>query len=63
MKKYLTLIEGVVIGIGGLVMVLLGWPDEKLRWILLILSPLIIVASVAIFFYQNKRDAQDNRSE
>ena len=57
MKKYMTLIEGIVIGIAGLVMVLLGWPDEKLKWILLILSPLIIVASVAIFFYQNRRDS------
>ena len=63
MKKYLTLIEGIVIGIAGLVMVLLGWADEKLKWILLILSPLIIVASVAIFFFQNKRETQDDRSE
>ncbi len=58
MKKYMTLVEGVVIGIGGLVMVLLGWADDNLKWILLILSPIIIVASVAIFFFQNSRDNQ-----
>ena len=39
-------------------MVLLGWADDKLKWILLILSPAIIVASVAIFFFQNSRDNQ-----
>ena len=59
MKKYMTLIEGIVIGIAGLVMVLLGWADDSLKWILLILSPPIIVASVAIFFFQNKRETQD----
>ena len=58
MKKYMTLIEGIVIGIAGLVMVLLGWADDSLKWILLILSPIIIVASVAIFFFQNSRDNQ-----
>ena len=63
MKKYMTLIEGIVVGIGGLVIVLLGWADDKLKWILLILSPLIIVASVAIFFFQNKRDAQDAQTK
>lgn len=58
MKKYMTLIEGLVIGIAGLVMVLLGWADGNLKWILLILSPIVLVASVAIFLFQNSRDKQ-----
>jgi 1,4-dihydroxy-2-naphthoate octaprenyltransferase len=63
MKKYLTLVEGLVIGIAGLVMVILGWADDNLKWLLLILSPSIIVASVAIFFFQHNRDKQSDTAE
>jgi sugar phosphate permease len=56
MKKYLTLIEGVGLGIAGLVISILGWVDDSLKWILIVLSPIVIVAAVALFFFQNSRD-------
>jgi hypothetical protein len=51
MKNYWSLVQGVGIGIAGLVICILGWVDDSLKWILLTLSPIVIIASVAPYFF------------
>ena len=63
MKKYLTLIYGVGLGIAGLVVSLIGWVDDSLKWILLALSVAVLIASGALFYFQNTRDKSGNAAD
>ncbi len=63
MKRYSTLVEGIVLGIAGLVIGILGWADDNLKWILLFLSPAVIIASVALFVFQYNRDKSGETAE
>ena len=63
MKKYWTLIEGVGLGIAGLVVGILGWVDESLKWTLLPLSVAVIIAAVELFLFQNSRDKSGDAAE
>ncbi len=63
MKKYWSLVQGVGLGIAGLVICILGWVDDSLRWILLFLSPAVIIASVALFLFQYNRDKSGDTAE
>ncbi len=63
MKKYLTLIEGVILGIGGLIVSVLGWVDDSLKWILIALSVAVLIASVALFYFQHTRDKAGDTAE
>lgn len=63
MKKYWRLVQGVGLGVAGLVICILGWVDDSLKWILLFLSPAVIIASVAHFVFQFNREKSRDTAE